>query len=142
MATLTISHYVYLTKEQRYALHAGQEVEVVGVSVPVWFHKGTTSEPAKELFCKYKLTNEKTNKVIFQTEEGYAVNLPQPQAEKITDETPIATGYSDKLLNVEDKGSEYLDFRQYNRIKQGDKEFNVVHFVEIKTLETLMETLN
>lgn len=141
MATLTISHYVYLTKEQRYALHAGQEVEVVGVSVPVWFQKGTTSEPARELFCKYKLTNEKVNKVISQMEEGYVINLPQ-KTEATTDETPISSGQSDRLLDITDKGAEFLDFRQYNKVRQEHREFNVVHFVEIKRLETLMETLS
>lgn len=143
MATLTISHYIYLSKEQRYSLHDGQEIEVVGVSIPVWFHKGSTSEPAKEIFCKYKLTNEKTNKVIVLMNEGYVVNLPQKvEKEDVTDETPIFTASSEKLLDVADNGSEHMEFRQYNKVKQGSREFNVVHFVEIKTLETLVNTLS
>ena len=52
MATLTISHYVYLNREQRYDIHDLKPVEVIGVSVPVWFNNGNTSEPAKEVFCK------------------------------------------------------------------------------------------
>ena len=57
MITLATSHNIYLTHEDRYALVKGQTVESVGVSVPVWFIKGTTSEPAVEVFCKYVLTN-------------------------------------------------------------------------------------
>jgi len=140
MTTLVISHYIYLSKDQRYNLHAGQEMEAVGVSVPVWFHKGSTSEPAKEFFCKYKLTNENTNKVISKTDEGYLVNLPQ-KLQKKTDES-IFSGGSEKLLDIDDNGSESLDFRQYNKDKHGETEFNIVHFVEIKTLETLVDTLS
>lgn len=143
MATLTISHYIYLSKDQRYNLHAGQDIEAIGVSIPVWFHKGSTSEPAKEIFCKYKLTNENVNKVIVQMNEGYVINLPQKvEKEAVTEETPIFTASSDKLLDVEDNGAEYMEFRQYNKVKQGNNEFNVVHFVEIKTLETLSNTLS
>ena len=65
MATLTISHYIYLTKEQRYALHERQPIEAIGISVPVWFNKGNTSEPAKEIFCKYQIANESVNKIVY-----------------------------------------------------------------------------
>lgn len=140
MATLTISHYIYLTKEQRYALHEGQNIEVIGVSVPVWFQKGSTSEPAKELFCKYELTNEKVNKVISKIEEGYAINIPQKI--ETTNEMQISLSQSDRLLDRVDKGDEFLDFKQYNKALYNHREFDVVHFVEIKKLETLVETLS
>ena len=55
MATLTVSHYIYLSREQRYELNDGKDIEIVGICVPVWFQKGNTSEPAQEIFCKYKI---------------------------------------------------------------------------------------
>lgn len=147
MATLTISHYIYLDRDQRYQLHAGTPVEVVGVSVPVWFHKGTTSEPAQELFCKYKLTNEAGNKAIMPTEEGYSVNLPQkdkdsPEDKETQEAVAMLQGTSERLLDIKDGGSEMLEFRQYNKVHKDKHEFNVVHFVEIKPDELLSDTLS
>lgn len=151
MATLTISHYLYLSREQRYKLHTGETLDIIGVSVPVWFHKGSTSEPAKELFCKYKISNDPVNKTIMPTEEGYSINLPQkvelgdkniPDEIQEAEATSIQLGTSDKLLDIKDGGSEWLEFRQYNKVQQGEHQFNVVHFVEIKPVELLQDTLS
>lgn len=149
MATLTISHYIYINREQRYALHAGESLEVVGISVPVWFHKGTTSEPAKEIFCKYKITNEAENRAIIPTEEGFNINLPQKMdqdkddtSEETKKAVALRLGTSENLLDYKDGGKEWLEFRQYNKVRQGENEFNVVHFVEIKPDEILSDTIN
>jgi hypothetical protein len=57
MLTLTVSHNIFLTKKQRYELSVVEStLEVIGISFPVWFYKGKTSEPAKEVFCKYILS--------------------------------------------------------------------------------------
>lgn len=149
MATLTISHYIYLRREERYKLHNGESLEITGISVPVWFHRGNTSEPAKEIFCKYKLTNEPTNKIIVSTEEGYQINLPQKLElggenvpKEVQDVVSVKLGTSERLLDTKDGGSELLEFRQYNKIKKDIQEFNVVHFVEIKPYELLRDTMN
>jgi hypothetical protein len=133
MLTLTISHNVFLNEKQRYDLHRGEPVEVIGASVPVWFHKGNTSEPAKEVFCLYRLTNDKFFRPIMQTTNGYHISLPQkPDAHKMT--TSI------NLLNIKDGGSEWLYFTQSNII-QGKKKFTTIHFIEIKPIEKLLKTL-
>ena len=147
MATLTISHYVYLNREQRYAIHDLKPVEVIGVSVPVWFNNGNTSEPAKEVFCKYKITNEPINKTIISTEDGYSINIPQKITfDSFSKEFQIAAamqlGTSEKLLDVKDGGNESLEFRQYNKIQSEDRNFNVIHFVEIKPIEILYQTMS
>jgi hypothetical protein len=148
MATLTISHYIYLNRDQRYKLHAGEPLEIVGVSVPVWFHKGSTSEPAQELFCKYKLTNEGVNKAIMPSDEGYHINLPQKSQpdkeapEEVQEVVGMYLGTSERLLDIKDGGSEVLEFRQYNKVHQDKHAFNVVHFVEIKPDELLHDTLS
>lgn len=148
MSTLTISHYIYLTKEQRYSLHNGNQLEVIGISVPVWFDKGNTSEPATEVFCKYKLTNDEIGKFIKKSEEGYEINLPQ-KSEFLEKDIPkeikgvveIQLGTSERLLDHEDGGVAALEFRQYTKIDEGRK-YNIVHFVEIKNNEILSDTLS
>jgi hypothetical protein len=145
MTTLTISHYIYLSHEQRYDLHELKSVEAIGASVPVWFDNGNTSEPAKEVFCKYKITNEPINKAIISTEDGYCINIPQKITfDSFSKEFQIAAamqlGSSEKLLDVEDGGNESLEFRQYNKIQSEDRNFNVIHFVEIKPIEILYQT--
>lgn len=149
MATLTISHYLYLSRDQRYKLHAGEPIEITGVSVPVWFHKGSTSEPARELFCKYKITNEPVNKAIVPMDEGYHINLPQKMElakedvpQEVQEVAAIQLGTSERLLDIKDGGSEWLEFRQYNKVHQDKHAFNVVHFVEIKPDELLQDTLS
>jgi hypothetical protein len=139
MQTLCISHYIYLTKQQRYDLHDKKEIEVIGVSTPVWFDKGTTSEPAKELFVKYNLTNEEENKNISQTKDGYWINLPQ---EKNLDKSVLEKISSKNLLDIQDGGIEELSFRQYNTISYQNKKFNIIHFVEIKPIEFLTNSLS
>jgi hypothetical protein len=132
-ATLTISHYIYLTREERYGLFRGEKLETTGISVPVWFRKGDTSEPAQEVFCKYIITNSLSFKSIVQTDEGYALNLPQTFYGKDNSTT------AKKLLDVEDGGCEELTYRQYSKI---DKNVGVVHFIEIKPIEILLDTLD
>lgn len=149
MATLTVSHYIYLNRDQRYKLHAGESLEVVGISIPVWFDRGNTSEPAREVFCKYRLTNEPINKAIVPSEEGYTINLPQ-KLELGKEDVPtevqqaaaLQLGTSERLLDVADGGSEWLEFRQYNKVHQDKHHFNVVHFVEIKPDELLVDSLS
>jgi hypothetical protein len=157
--TLAICHNIFLTKPQRYILHGGGEVAVIGVSVPVWHHAGTTSEPAVEVFCRYILRNKPEGVFIQHNSElgGYDINLPPcrqkifsdlpknvwiPLSQKqqtvlLTDDAPCLDG----LLDIKDGGMEWLAFRQFTKINKNGKTLNVVHFVEIKKLEDLIQTL-
>ena len=135
-ATLTISHYIYLTREERYALFEGKRLETIGVSVPVWFRKGDTSEPTQEVFCKYTITNKLSFRSIVQNDEGYTLNLPQTFYGKDNSTT------AKKLLDVKDGGCEELTYRQYSKIDVNNKDISVVHFIEIKTIEILHDTLD
>lgn len=146
MATLLIAHYIYLTKEQRYSLHQGNSLDVIGVSVPVWFDKGNTSEPAKELFCKYNLTNDSKNRPIDILTDGYSINLPQKPSLETDDGTikAVFINYdtSERLLDVADGGVEWLEFREYTKIELNYEEHSLVHMVEIKRLDLLEKTLS
>ena len=159
MLTLVVSHNITLTREQRYKLHAGETIDVVGVSVPVWFEKGSTSEPANEVFASYKLMNDKQASPIKTVQGGYHINMPQPnpEAEAEIKEMPpevlstlgINANFPNakSLLDFKDGGSEYLQFRQYaktNLVVDGTKTrtpLNIVHCVEIRPIEDLIETL-
>lgn len=157
--TLTISHYLYLTKAERYAWHEGLPVEVVGVSIPVWFCKGVSSEPAVEVFAKYHLLQSTENIFIKHVEDGYDVIVPpKPQQEfvPLPDDMWKSLSHEDQekwyeaneptpslrmLLDIKDGGSKYLAFRQYSKVRKNKKVLNVVHFMEIKDMEDLMQTL-
>jgi len=152
MLTLSITHNIFLTKEERYRLHQREPVETMGVSLPVWFYRGNTSEPAQEVFCKYFLTNKPENSPIVNMRVGYQINMPQkqelpPELQHLPPHITQSLGYNQEimttqnLLDVQDGGGEWLYFRQYNKVRKNRRVFNVVHFVEIKPIEKLMETL-
>lgn len=132
--TLSIVHNIYLTKDERYSIHSGKKITVVGCSLPVWFYQGDTSEPAEEVFCKYILTNKKVKKNISPveiTKQGYKINLPQlPEGYKEPDsltneewrkmtEKQKSDWYSknakpitsENLLDYADGGSKSLTFK-------------------------------
>ena len=70
----------WTTKEQRYELHEGQELQVTGISVPVWYVNKITSEPAKEVFCNYYLKNTHEDIPIKILEDGYEIYLPMKKS--------------------------------------------------------------
>jgi hypothetical protein len=128
---LTVSHYIYLTQEERYQLFDGTSVETIGISIPVWFRSGSTSEPAKEVFCRYYLSNTQDECSVSFIKEGYKINLKS------------IGGFNQarKLLDVKDKGCEDLIFKNNSKIDIDQKIFNVIHCVEIKPIELLLETM-
>lgn len=137
MATiLTISHYIYLSREERYQLFDQIPVYTVGVSVPVWFKKGDTTEPAKEIFCKYNIFNDNASSSIGYKENGYDIHLPKNFVNFKTNKTN-----SFRLLDVKDGGCEGLVFRQYSKLAINKKSYSIVNFVEIKPIEYLLGTL-
>jgi hypothetical protein len=147
MATLTVSHHLYLTKEQRYELNQGKEIKTVGVCVPVWFQKGNTSEPAQEIFCKYKIYNPKNGANIKQDDEGFEIWMPSinKDEEYIEEEGKIAIqkkiGTSENLLDYKDGGTSKCDFKLYQKLLINDDLHHLVHFIEIKPIEILFDTM-
>jgi hypothetical protein len=158
--TLTVHHTIHLTREQRYALHAGNDVEAVGVSLPVWCDKDLTSEPGKEVFCKYVLKNTKKEIPIKTTPHGYEIVIPaknmKPPKEEISNaefwkmtEEELAAHYKERgpqassknLLDHKDGGSLSLCYREHNKIKFNKTMLNVVHFVNIEDMDRLLGSL-
>lgn len=133
MLSLAIHHNVYLTKDQRYALNAGEDLEIVGVSVPVWTYNNATSEPAREVFCKYYLKNPKQDDIPIKiVPDGYVIVLPHRETDDFT--------FSSKcLMDVKDGGSASIFYREQNRIRDeiNRKAVVVVHYVHIRDLSVL-----
>ncbi len=159
MTTLALSHNLFLTKAERYAWHVGQLVEVIGVCIPVWFFKGISSEPAVEVFCKYKLINAPEGIFVKHVEDGFEITVQQKPAKEfvpmpdeewktLTDEQKEEWYEKNEpdpslrnLLDVPDGGSKYLAFRQHSKVRKNKKILNVVHYVEIKDMDDLLQTL-
>jgi hypothetical protein len=158
LVTLSVPHSLFLTEKQRYDLHQGKTIKVIGVSMPVWFHKGSTSEPAEEVFCKYTLYNKKDSNAYVQKTKNntYIINLPQIPDDHIEPELSDATWRlmtedqrsewykahpvplsSKKLLNMSDGGCQSFNFQ----IQHDTKETSIIHFVLIKRIEELNESL-
>jgi hypothetical protein len=160
LVTLSISHNIFLTREERYSLHSGEPVTAIGVGLPVWFFQGTTSEPGEEVFCEYLLKNEETDKPIVITQTHYELTLPQMPKdfvkEELSDdewrampvvkqrewyeksEAPIS---SKNLLDYQDKGAKYLTFKINQLLELNNQEFNIIHFIVIRDIEELLNSL-
>jgi len=148
--TITVLHNIFLTRDERYKLASGEDVETVGVSVPVWFHRGKTTEPAVEVFCKYKLTNTQVQTPITNIDGGYLINVPQAEEQTFMVKDaiqepqvglPAAPPTAKMLRDIKDGGCGYMQFKQYTKMRRGRKHYNLLHFVEIKEMELLLDTL-
>lgn len=157
MLQLIIHHNVCLSRHQRYALHAGEDIKIVGVSVPVWQHDKLTSEPAKEVFCNYYLKNPKTEVPAKILEDGYEISIPYREGIglNITNEEwfellkhnpnkldamyqqTIQEISSKNLLDLKDGGCGFLNYRESNKIKREKDYLSIVHYVCLSSLEEL-----
>ncbi|MCK9459678.1 MAG: hypothetical protein M0R80_08570 [Proteobacteria bacterium] len=153
---LTISHNVFLTREERYALYNGNSITVVGVSIPVWVKKGRLPHDAEEIFCKYLLRNNGKPKKIEPAPTGHVITIPPTSNQywkelmpndvwRSMDEDAKAKWYEkntrpnpNQLLDLIDGGADgYLSFSHQTEVKK----ISVLHFVEIKPIELLQKSL-
>lgn len=132
MLKLTINHNIYVSREQSYLLHEGKEIIIIGASVPVWFYNKVSSEPAIEVFCKYYIKNPKKETPIKILEDGYEINLPFEK--NIINNKEIS---SKSLLDIRDGGSEFLNYRELNKVLVKDKTLSIMHYVTINRLEKI-----
>jgi|688.fasta_scaffold43995_3 hypothetical protein len=157
MLRLTVHHNIHLTKEQRYALHNGEDVAVVGVSLPIWTHKNVTTEPGREVFCQYILKNPKQELPIKILTNGYEITIPYREGTKLEIsneeyrklvlenpeelerlyEKTIREVSSKNLLDIKDGGSEFLNYKELNHAMVKQKEIHIMHHVTIGTYEKL-----
>jgi hypothetical protein len=145
-SVLCISHNIFLTKEERYGLYENSSIQVIGVSIPVWYNRNETTEPAIEVFCKYhlKCDNKHFQKNVEINDDGYEIKLFKnsifgglsnkiKKYFKIRENAYIPNAKS--LLDVKDGGSEWCSFKSY------DSYHNIIHSIEIQKIENLTNSL-
>lgn len=133
MITIAISHIIYLNKEERYDLYNGKEITKTGFFVPVCFYKGTTSEPAYEIFCKYKLSNHKEFKPIEKCRNGFKINIYSETEDQQYASNPIC------LLDSIEGGVEGFQFKEKGQIFIDKTIHTVIHTVIIED-ESILHT--
>lgn len=166
MLILSILHNIFLSTEQAKQLHNGEDVEVIGASLPVWYFKGNTSEPAEEVFCKYTLTNKKSDEplavALSEARDSYIINMPQLPADYVPrtyldddvwramtveeqidwyQDNPVPDS-SKNLLPVKEGGSGYLHFKEHGKILVNNRQVATMHVVEIKSLDLLYDSFD
>lgn len=161
MLNLTIHHNVYLTKRQRYALHEGIELVVTGVCVPIWCFKNHTSEPGREVFCRYYLKNQRKDYPIQIQAEGFEISIPYREGKTppLSDEqwrewnlkdpskleeyykTCVSEVSSKNLLDPIDGGGRCLTYREHNQVKKDKTLMKILHYVNIEDEAVLTESL-
>lgn len=137
--TLVINHILYFTPEQRLALvREKTPVQVVGVSIPVWFNQGKSSEPAQEVFCQYTVTNEPKDMMVASLPTGYRINLPQPKTS--TDEETRTLDFK-RLGDTPEGGSGWLLFKQFQTVQQENRTLQILHYIEMRDLEYYFDSV-
>lgn len=157
MLVLTISHNIFLTKSNIEEIRDGNIVVVTGVSNPIWFYKGITTEPAQEVFCNYGIRKADSNVRVGPMPDGYFVLLPagtsflkkedtdQWRAElqsriklgiMLHEEVPRSPATIGTLVS-----SGHLRFRIQDKRKIGSHPTTVIHYVEISPVEELVDSL-
>lgn len=160
MLILSILHHIFLSDEEIEKLINGEKLEVTGVSLPVWFQNGNTSEPAEEVFCKYRLLcsndPEPIKHYMKKGSKGYAIEIRQnkdkpkfPSHWKSMSEEDQNVWFAENIPNditnarsVANGGSDYLHFQEFNKVKQKNKFYTIYHNVEIKTMQSLLRTIS
>lgn len=156
MLVLSIMHNVFLTKEEIEKLLEKKEIETIGISVPVWYFKGDTSEPAEEVYCKYKLKITDKKESVSVLKNGYVINfqeLPADYEEKVLAPEEIQKmsveqlgewqAENPKIANIKKllKEDGKTNFRQFSKKKQNGKPTSLVHVVEINQMDRLLKSM-
>jgi hypothetical protein len=156
MLVLSIMHNIFLSKEEIEKLLVEKEIETIGVSIPVWYYKRSTSEPAEEVFCKYKLKITDKKESVSVLKNGYVINLqiiPEDYVEKILTAKEMETMTNEEVNEWQTKNPRIADiskllkddgrtnFRQFAKKKQNGHPTNLVHVVEFNQINTLIKSM-
>jgi hypothetical protein len=156
-SSLTISHNLFLTDEHRSILKDGDGIQLVGVSCPIWAHKGSSSEPGVEVFSLYRIYVADQLSIKHQ-KDGYEITIPEKskETEKLPDDIWDSLSKEEQdlwyannepepclrnLLSIKDGGSDWLAFRQLSKIKKSNRLLYLIHFIEMKNADLLAESL-
>ena len=157
-SSLVIYHLIHLTAEERAFLHQGNDVETVGITVPVWVIDKKTSEPASEIFSKYILKNPRKEIPIKFLPEGFEIVIPYRKGTKLTisddewrflnmnDKQKLDALYrstvseisSENLVDIQEG---FISYREHNKLMFNDKPIAVKHYISIESKEKLLRSI-
>ena len=163
---LFVTHNIFLTNSQMDQLINNESISTTGVCVPVWLNAKTTktTEPAAEFFCEYEINNDKNKEQDIEILEnkGYKINLPNKKLPSIKSSSNLSSMSYEERIKYEDKMNKWwkkhgepenalsLQKTGYMRvvIQKLDQEFelensivDVQHIIEIKTIESLIDSI-
>ena len=129
---LTIAHNLFPNREERYRLREpNTEVDTVGICLPVWVSGVVTSEPAEEIYCRYRLRNYTTagTESVHTTDDGYTISLG--------DKT-----LWDSILDSKDGGSGSIYLTHQGKLVKNEIEMLVIHYINIQDIGVLIKEKN
>jgi hypothetical protein len=131
-SALIVTHHVFLTREQRYALqNPNESIVVTGVSSPVWVKDGKwETDVAHEVFSKYQIrTTDKEDKhTVRILYDNYLVTLTGSMQRSLKDFT--------------DGGTETLMLTHRNALDHNGEKLPILHCLEIEDISRLEKTIS
>jgi len=161
---LFVTHNIFLAEDEAVRVADGETIYTTGHCVPVWVNAktGKTTEPAKEIFCRYVIHNsaEIEREVRMIPKKGYEIYIPRrsdwiPPPE--IDYDKVSTWSSEDRMalvkemdrwwfanprppDAENLRRGYLRF-ETKRAESGKKSYNEQHVVEIALWDRLRSSL-
>lgn len=129
---LTIAHNLFPSRDERYSFADGDmEVSMVGICLPVWVSGAVTSEPAEEIYCRYRLRNYLTpgEQSVHVNSDGFSISL----ADK---------SLWDSIKDVKDGGTGSIYLTHQGNITNNGIEILVVHYINIQDISVLTREKN
>lgn len=159
MLKLSIVHNIFLKQEEVNILNSDDEISIIGACLPVWSFNKMTSEPAEEVFCNYEIYNNKSDRAaqVEILKDKYIIYLPdychktyseltKKQFNKLSiNDKRFCSKVNNKIIFEKqtmllENYDDAIVFRQYEKIKIGDKTKLIEHFVQIRTIKFLLES--
>jgi hypothetical protein len=121
---ITMTHYIFLTREQRYALSIpDSEIDVIGHCIPIWTYNGNyPSKIPDEVFAKYKIKHclKKEQQTVNLINGGFLIRF-SPNIPRL-------------LLDFRDCGVEHVILTHQNVVNTNDKVIPIVHFLNVEDI--------
>ncbi len=129
---LTIAHNLFPNRDERYGFsQENVEISMIGICLPVWVSGITTSEPAEEVYCRYKLRNYSVpgEQSVNINKDGFTINL----ADK---------SLWDLIKDAKDGGSGSIYLTHQGSITNNGVEILVIHYINIQDISVLTREKN
>jgi hypothetical protein len=128
---LTIAHNLFPSRDERYGFSQDNvEISMVGICLPVWVSGMATSEPAEEVYCRYRLRNYLTpgEESVKMTSDGFAISLGDKSL-------------WDSIKDVKDGGSGSIYLTHQGKLVS-NVEILVIHYINIQDISVLTREKN